>query len=77
MDEEDQKVKMMIEDFLANLKPGAKLEIPNVGRLEYMAGRRLTYFRYRDGVTTLWEIPNPRELSITSIIQKYLTRLVS
>jgi hypothetical protein len=27
-------------------------------------------------VTTLWEIPDPGEVSIVGIIQEYLTRLV-
>ena len=70
MDDQDQKFKSMIEDFLADLRPGAKLEIPNVGRLEYLAGRRLTYFKYRTGELRVWEIPEPHELSITSIIQE-------
>ena len=77
MDDQDQKFKSTIEDFLADLRPGAKLDIPNVGRLEFLAGRRLTYFRFRDGVTTLWEIPDRNELSIVGIIREYLTKLVS
>jgi len=77
MDDQEQIFKTMIEDFLADLRPGVSLEIPNVGRLEYLAGRRLTYFRYRDGVTTLWELPDPGEVSVTGIIREYLTRLLS
>ena len=49
MDEQEQKFKTMIEDFLANLKPGARLDIPGIGRLEYLGCRRLTYFKYRTG----------------------------
>jgi hypothetical protein len=73
----NQKFKTMIEDFLSDLRPGAKLEIPNVGRLEYLTRRKLIYFRFRDGVTTLWELPDPHESSITGIIQEYLVKLLS
>ena len=51
MIDDDQNVKLQIEAFLADLRPGARLEIPNVGQLEYQAGRRLTYFKYRTGET--------------------------
>jgi len=77
MDEDDQKVKTMIEDFLADLRPGAKLEIPNVGRLEYLAGRRLTYFKYRTGELRVWEIPDSHELSIMKMVQAYLAKLLN
>jgi hypothetical protein len=73
---DDQDLKTTIEEFLANIKPGDKLEIPHVGQLEYQAGRRLTYFKYRTGEPRVWELPDPNELSIIGIIQDYLARMV-
>jgi hypothetical protein len=76
MNNQAPNIKPIVEKFLADLKPGAILEIPNIGRLEYLPGRRLTYFRYRTGELRVWEIPDPHELSIVGIIQEYLSKLI-
>ena len=65
-----------IEEFLAKSPRGTSLKIPNVGRLEHLPDRRLTYFKYRTGELRVWEIPDPHELSIIRIIREYLTRFV-
>ncbi len=77
MSDRDVSIKKLVEDFLAAPKPGTSLEIPNVGRLEHLPGRRLSYLKYRTGELRVWEIPDPGELSIVGIIQAYLTRLLN
>ncbi len=75
MSEQDTSIKKLVEDFLAAPKPGTSLEIPNVGRLEHLPGRRLSYLKYRTGELRVWEIPDPHELSIVGIIQEHLSKL--
>jgi hypothetical protein len=77
MDVEDIGLKITIEEFLAKSQPGTSLEIPNVGRLEHLPGRRLTYFKYRTGELRVWEIPDPQELSVIEMVQACLVKVLS
>ncbi len=56
MDDENLKLKKVIEDFLIDPKPGRSLEIPHVGMLQHLPNRRVNFFKYRTGETISWEI---------------------
>jgi hypothetical protein len=72
---QDPNIRSMVESFLANLQPGAKLELPGIGWLEYQPGRRLCYFNYRTGLLRVWTLPDPNEESIVSLIESHLAEL--
>jgi hypothetical protein len=74
-DEQKLNVNIAIEAFLAELKPGSSLEIPNVGRLEYEHGRRLSYFSFRTGLLHVWDLPDPDETSVERMIEAYLVNI--